>query len=103
MRYVKASSHRRCYDRFKVDGSATLIRDMQEVPSILTDLSCRGGGIVSNAPVGINEKVGVVINAPFFFPEPVYRDATVAWCSRISDKLWQAGLDFGYDNPIPLA
>lgn len=102
MGVVNASSYRRCYDRFKVEGSATLVRDMQELPSILTDLSCRGGSIVSSIPVKASEKVGLVISAPFFFPEPIYRDATVAWCSRIADNLWQAGLDFGYDNPLPL-
>jgi len=95
------SSHRRSYERFEVDASATLILNKNlEIPSILTNLSAGGAGTVSNGSLQVNEKVKIIIRAPFFFENPVYKEARVAWCKRLDENLCQAGLDFGLDNGI---
>jgi len=97
-------SYRRYYERFKVEGSATLIADKNsEIPSILTDLSSHGAGIFSIDPLKVNEKIQVTIKAPFFFATPLHKEARVAWCNRIDDDSYQAGLDFGTDKPIQFA
>jgi len=98
------TSYRRSCERFKIDGSATLMVDRTlEAPSILTDLSSRGAGIFSSDSLRVNEKIKVIIKAPFFFKNPLYKEARVAWCKRIDENSCQAGLDFGADNPIQFA
>ncbi len=92
-------SYRRAYKRFKVEASATLaIGEDLKIPSILADLSVRGGGIFSNYPLCDNAKIDIAINAPALFKDTIYKKANVAWCKKVSDNLWQAGLDFGLDN-----
>ncbi len=93
--------YRRSYERFKVDASATLIVNKNlEIPSILTDLSVRGAGAVSSDPLKVDEKIKVIIRAPFFFEHPLYKEARVVWCKKLDGNLCQAGLDFGGDNLI---
>jgi len=93
------SLYRRSYDRYQVNDSATLIISNTERPSILKDLSLRGGGIVSDYPLSANEKVGVIIRSSLL-DQPLHREAKVAWSNRIGGNLYRAGLDFGLDNRI---
>ncbi len=92
-------SYRRSYDRYKVDDYATLIVNDAERPSVLKDLSSRGGGIVSDYPLNANDRVGIIIRSALF-DQPLRREARVAWCSRAEGNLYRAGLDFGLDNRI---
>jgi len=90
---------RRAYERYRLDGSATLVgEDGVEEPSILKDLSCRGAGIVTAQALKPNDKLNIVIHPSFLFGQPVTRQARVAWCNRIASGLWQGGLDFGEDK-----
>ncbi|MFA4984518.1 MAG: PilZ domain-containing protein [Candidatus Omnitrophota bacterium] len=91
-----ATMTRRVCERYRLDGSATLVGENGiEEPSILRDLSCRGAGIVTSQPLRPNDKLNIVIHPSFLFGRPVAREARVAWCNRISSGLWQGGLDFG--------
>lgn len=92
-------SYRRSYDRYEVNDHATLIVGDAQRPSILKDLSSRGGGVVSDYPLNKDERVGVIINSSLF-AHPLRRQAKVAWCSRIEGNLYRAGLDFGLDSRI---
>lgn len=98
------STYRRDYKRFIVNDSVSLVTDNGvERPLILEDLSARGAAVVGDYPFRINEKVNVVIHAPFFFDKPALKEAKTVWCKKISENLWQAGLDFGIDNRINFA
>ncbi|MFH0913301.1 MAG: PilZ domain-containing protein [Candidatus Omnitrophota bacterium] len=100
----QATSYRRSYERFKVDGSATLVLEKNlEIPSILTDLSGRGAGIFSSGVLQVNDRIKVIIKAPFFVESPLYKEARVAWYKRLNGNNCQAGLDFGADNLIQFA
>lgn len=68
------STYRRDYKRFIANDSAYLITDNGvERLLILEDLSARGAAVVGNYPFRINEKVNVVIHAPFFFDKPALK------------------------------
>lgn len=95
--------NKRDYQRFSLDGSATLIVNKNlKRPLILKDLSARGVGVIGSFPLNLNEKVEVIMNTSFFFDKPLYKKAKVSWCNKIDENLWQAGLDFGLDNKINL-
>ncbi len=95
------SIYRRDYKRFIVNDSASLVTDNSiERPLILENLSVRGAAVVGDYPFRINEKVNVVIHAPFFFDSPALKEAKTVWCKKINERLWRAGLDFGMDNLI---
>jgi len=97
------SFHRRTYQRFILDASATLvINEEKEEPSILTDLCPRGTGIVTHYSLKEDEKINIIIKVPYLFDNPVYKRAKVVWCRKIDENLWQGGLDFGEDNKIIL-
>lgn len=90
--------YRRASNRFRVDASATLVCDnKQEEPVIVKNISARGGGIVGNCPLKKDAKVGIVIQH-FLLGNPVRKEARVAWCRQINDRLWEGGLDFGIDT-----
>lgn len=97
-------AHRRSYQRFVADTKATLILggDSRE-PLVLRDVSARGAGVASNMPLMVNLNVGIIMNLPKFFKQPVYRNAKVVWCRQMGNGQWQAGLDFGLDNIMNLA
>ena len=96
--------YRRDYFRYIMNDSVSLLtKKGNEIEMILKDLSARGAGVVGDSPLEVNEKVTAVISAPFFFDSPVHRQATIVWCQRIANNLWQGGLDFGIDNKIELA
>ena len=99
-----ATMTRRCYGRYRLDGSATLVGEggAQE-PSVLRDISCRGAGVVTYQPLELNDNLNIIINASSLFSRPVIRQARVAWCKQISAGLWQGGLDFGEANKISLS
>jgi hypothetical protein len=71
-----------------------------EQSSILKDLSARGARILSHMALAVNQKIDLVINAPFISQENLSKQATVVWSKRISNSLWQHGLDFGEDSKI---
>lgn len=97
------SLSRRDYERFIVNDSASLITaNSIERPLILEDLSARGAGVIGDYPFRINEKVTVVIYAPFFLDSPALKQAKAVWCKKINENMWQAGLDFGMDNLLNL-
>jgi len=94
------SPYRRSHKRYNMDTQAALIVDKGlRKPLILKDISTRGAGIVSSFPLETNS-VEIAMALPFFFDKPVYRKARVAWCRKVSEKLWEGGLDFGLDNLI---
>jgi hypothetical protein len=97
------SSYRRSYQRFILDAQATLVIDKnREEPSILRDLCPRGAGLLTQCSLGENEQVTVIMQVPYLFDNPVYKEAKVAWSKKIDENLWQGGLDFGEDNKIVL-
>jgi len=93
--------YRRDYRRYILcDSIALLTKGGAEKIALLKDLSARGAGVVADEPLQANEKLAVVISAPFFFDQAVSKRAAVVWCKKIDNRLWQAGLDFGLDNKI---
>ena len=96
--------HRRTYQRFVLDASATLvINENIEEPSILTDLCPRGTGVVTRYALKEDEKLAIIIKVPSLFDSPVYKRAKVVWCRKLDRNLWRGGLDFGEDNKIVLS
>jgi len=97
------SAYRRSYNRFNIEGQATLSFDKGlSRPSILKDLSAGGAGVICNEPLGVNEEIGIFIPTSLLLKSSVYKKAKVVWCSKIGENLWQAGLAFGWDNKISL-
>jgi len=93
--------YRRVYQRFILNDSASLVtQEGTEKRLILNDLSATGAGVFGDCSLNINEKVTVIISAPFFFSKPICKQAKVVWCKKIDRNLWQGGLDFGLDNKI---
>lgn len=91
--------YRRSYERFILNDSASVVTKEGEEKSLLVkDLSARGIGVIGDSAFGINEKVTMVINVPFFFDRPISKQAKVVWCKKIDQNLWQAGLVFGLDK-----
>ncbi|MGD0335569.1 MAG: PilZ domain-containing protein [Candidatus Omnitrophota bacterium] len=94
-------AYRRSYNRFKVNRSCFLSApEGTEQSSILKDLSARGAGILSHMALAINQKINLVISAPFISRENLSKQATVVWSKEINNGLWQHGLDFGEDSKI---
>ncbi len=95
------SHQRRTYDRFIIEGSATVVTENDlEIPSILKDVSTRGAGIVSNYPLTVNKEIGIFINPCPLVKSQTYRRARVAWSEKINDNLYGSGLDFGLFNQL---
>lgn len=91
---------RRAYERYKMDDSAILILNKKlEKSSILRDLSVRGAGFVCDCLLKSNDKIEIIIKSSLF-ESSMRKEAKVVWCSKISDNLYRAGLDFGIDNTI---
>ena len=92
-------AYRRSYERFILNDSASVVtKEGKETSLLVKDLSARGIGVIGDSPFDINEKVTMVINAPFFFDRPISKQAKVVWCRKIDQNLWQAGFDFGLDE-----
>ena len=97
----RASLYRRDYQRFMVNGSASLvIVNEVKIPLILKDLSSRGVSVVGDYPFQINQTVTVIIYAPLFIDTPTLKQARTVWCKKTDENLWEAGLDFGMDSLI---
>ncbi|MBP7216128.1 MAG: hypothetical protein KBA46_02460, partial [Candidatus Omnitrophica bacterium] len=63
----------------------------------------RGAGVMMDFPLKANDFVAMDIPANFFLKERLHRLARVAWCSKISERLWRIGFDFGIGNEITFA
>ena len=93
--------YRREYPRFTLNDSASLVnREGQEITLIVKDLCVRGAGVISSSELKVGNRENIVINAPCFFERPLAKEAKVAWCRKIAENLWQAGLDFGLADKI---
>jgi hypothetical protein len=93
--------YRRSYQRFRLDGSVTLVvNENKQGPSILKDLSPRGAGVITYHPLKENEKLAIIIDIPSLFNTTLHKESKVAWCKKIQSDLWQGGLDFGEDKKI---
>jgi len=76
--------NRRLYERYAAEASATLVsgQDIQR-PTFLKDLSFRGAGIITDYPLETEEKVGIIVNMPFFFKGDLRLKGRVAWCKEV--------------------
>lgn len=93
--------YRREYPRFILNDSASLVTpEGQEIALIVKDLCVRGAGVISSSELQVGHKENIVINAPCFFEQPLAKEVKVAWCRKIDQNLWQAGLDFGLADKI---
>ncbi|HTY45675.1 MAG TPA: PilZ domain-containing protein [Patescibacteria group bacterium] len=89
------ATYRRCHDRYLVDAAATLFFDTAgERPSRLMDVSWKGAGVYTDYPLTQNDTVQIFIPPSYFFDTPVRHHARVAWCNKIRENLWRAGLVF---------
>lgn len=79
-----------------IEDSAVISTEGKESePLILRDLSARGVGVIGNFPFKINQEVLIKFEIPYLLSRAICKQATVAWCCKINDNLWRAGLDFG--------
>jgi len=93
------ATYRRNYERYLIEDSAVISTEGQESePLILRDLCARGVGVIGNFPFKINQEVLIKFELPYLLPRTISKQAKVAWCSKINDNLWRAGLDFGLIN-----
>jgi hypothetical protein len=91
---------RRIYARFLADASGHVTTpDNQLRPVIVTDVSVRGAGIVSNFPLNVLDKISIDIQSAIL-RGPVQKKAEVRWTNRLDKRLWAIGLDFGFENII---
>lgn len=95
--------YRRSQKRYEIDASAILVinKNLEET-FILKNFSARGAGVVSDYPLKTNDQVTIIFQFPFLFENPIRKEATVVWCKKLSEMLWESGLDFGLDNMINL-
>jgi hypothetical protein len=92
---------RRSWERYIVEALATVITGrILKRPSVLRDLSVRGGCLVTNYPLILDDRIEIVIHNVIFLKNPVFKEAKVVWCRKVDDNLYQSGLDFGEDNLI---
>lgn len=95
--------HRRSYKRFKVNTPVTLGKNGGlEENCMLNDISARGIGIFGALSHQVNEKVTISFELPNLFDEPVAKQARISWTTKINEKFWISGLDFGLDNMLNL-
>lgn len=95
--------NRRQYHRFPLELPTEIITNENKAkPLILKDLSARGVGTFSNFPLELNERLTLVFKPSIFFPQPIRKEAKVAWCNEVDENFWQIGLDFGEDKKINL-
>ena len=100
MRYPYVLSRsRRTYNRFKIESSAFLTVDKEERTVILRDISSAGCGVVCESFFRPDTLVWIIFELPFY-SNPVTRKGKIAWCARISDRLFRLGIDFSADNKI---
>ncbi|MDD5730664.1 MAG: PilZ domain-containing protein [Candidatus Omnitrophica bacterium] len=99
------SLHRRFYERFEIDGAATVLISVPGAQGfILKDISQTGIGIIGNCQLAVNAELPVTLIASLF-KNPVYRKARVVWSSKIDKDVFGSGLNFGmlnridFDNP----
>jgi hypothetical protein len=93
--------YRREYNRFEINALAILITNKNvENTFLLKNISARGASVIGNFPLEVSNKLEIVIEIPFLCDEPIRKEAKIVWCKKISDKLWEGGLDFGLDNKI---
>ncbi len=91
--------YRRAFERFICNDSAALLdKDGAEKRLIVKDLSLGGAGVFGNYPLALNDRVIVLINAPFFFKRSFSKNARVAWSKMVDNNAWEAGLDFSLTN-----
>jgi hypothetical protein len=93
------SEYRRAYVRIPFECSADVSSDKTRgIAAILTDLSPRGAGFVSNIPFDVKDNVEIGINSGILSKDVLRKKAKIAWCKKLSPDLWNCGLDFGVDN-----
>jgi len=96
------SRKERDYERYKIDAVAIIIFNKNTKKAfMIKDVSARGLRGQAPYPPQLNEKVEIVLSAPFF-DNPIKKEARVAWCKKIDENLWEMGLDFGLDHKLVL-
>lgn len=92
-------SFRRQHQRFYLDAQATLTDDLSgEVVAILKDISSHGAGVISTRPIEPNAIVELQARSPFFFEKHLKSKGKVLRCEMIDERLWDIGIDFGFDR-----
>lgn len=95
--------YRRSYKRFSANTPVALKKNgASEENCMLRDISARGIGIFGSLPHEIDEKVMVNFQLPFLFDEQVSKQARISWTTKVNEKFWISGLDFGLDNMLNL-
>ena len=96
--------HRRAYERYLVESSATLcVEGESPHRSMLRDISPRGAGIVTTYPLVSQQKLTLLTDSSFFFKVPTSRQTKVVWCEKIGDRYWRGGLAFDEDDKVAFA
>ena len=95
---------RRAYLRYPLESSAQIAAGSQEdIPMLLTDISCRGAAGISNSPLEPSERVKLTLRANFLLKNDVKKNARIAWCRKLNHDSWMIGFDFGMDNLLSLS
>ena len=89
------SEHRRAYQRYILEDSASLFtEDGKEELLFLKNLSGSGACVCGSYPFKMNEFVIVVIKATSLFNGFFSKRTRVAWSKQVTPNSWEAGLDF---------
>lgn len=93
--------HRRQAGRFEVNGSGVLTTESgAREHFLIKDISAGGSGVFGHCPLTYHEKVSISFQIPAFFDQILEKEAKVAWSKKVGQDFWEAGLDFGLNNPI---
>ena len=86
--------NRRLFIRYTVESSGILVlNNSLKETVIVNDLCSKGAGVYCNCSLNVGEEIEIVIM--YFFDKLVQKQAKIAWCIKIDENLWRAGLDFG--------
>lgn len=89
-----SAANRRYFIRYLIESSGILILNNNlRQTVIVNDLCPKGAGVYCNRSLDTGQEIEIIIS--YFFDKLVQKKAKVAWCIKVNENLWRAGLDFG--------